>query len=212
MTIRLHVFPLSPRAFKVLFAAHQIGVPYEMALLNMAAGEQRKPEYAKINPNQRMPSLEDGDFCLWESNAIVNYLAEQKPESGYLPRDAKTRALTQQWQFWEANHWDPACAIFMFENVVKKLFGRGETDPNEIRRATELMARLAPVFDGQLQKTRYIVGDRMTVADLCLAADLVSADQAQMPLGEYRNIQRWIAEMRALPSWQKTVAMQKPPG
>lgn len=212
MAIKLHVFPLSPRAFKVLFAAHQIGVPYEMVLLNLAAGEQRKPDYAKINPNQRMPSLEDGDFCLWESNAIVNYLAEQKPEFGYLPRDPKARALTQQWEFWESNHWDPACAIFMFENVVKKLFGRGEPDLNEIKRGTELMARLGPVFDGQLQKTRYMIGDSMTVADLCLAADLVSADQAQMPLGEYRNIQRWIAEVRALPAWQKTVAMQKPPG
>jgi len=212
MTIKMHVFPLSPRAFKVLLAAHQIGVPYDMTLLNLAVGDQRKPDYAKINPNQRMPSLEDGDFRLWESNAIVNYLAEQKPDAGYLPRDVKTRALTQQWQFWEANHWDPACAIFMFENFVKKLFGRGDADPNEIKRGTELMSRLAPVFDGQLQKTRYIVGDRMTVADLCLAADLVSAGQAQMPLSEYRNIQRWIAEMRALPAWQKTAAMQKPPG
>ena len=212
MTIKLHVFPLSPRAFKVLFAAHQIGVPYEMVLLNLAAGEQRKPDYAKINPNQRMPSLEDGDFCLWESNAIVNYLAEQKPESGYLPRDAKARALTQQWQFWEANHWDPACAIFMFENVVKKLFGRGEPDANELKRGTELMARLGPVLDGQLQKSRYVAGETMTVADLCLAGDFASAEQARFPIGEYRNIQRWIAEMRSLPAWQKTAAMQKPPG
>jgi glutathione S-transferase len=89
MTIRLHVFPLSPRAFKVLFAAHQIGVDYELVMVNLAAGAQRTAEYTGINPNQRMPALEDGDFKLWESNAIVQYLACLKPETGYLPDGLK---------------------------------------------------------------------------------------------------------------------------
>jgi len=212
MTIKLHVFPLSPRAFKVLFAAHQIGVPYEMALVNFAAQGQKTPEYTAINPNQRMPSLEDGDFKLWESNAIVQYLASLKPETGYLPSDLRERMNAVKWQFWESNHWDPACAVFMFERVVKKLFNRGEADLNEIKRGEELMARLAPVLDGQLQKTRYVAGERLTVADLSLAPSLVSAEQAQMPIGEYRAINRWITEIRALPAWQKTVAMQTMPG
>lgn len=164
-----------------------------------------------MNPNQRMPVLEDDGFYLWESNAIVNYLAAHKPDAGYIPSDAKARALAQQWQFWESNHWDPACAVFMFENVVKKLFRGQDGDPAEVKRGTELMARLGPVLDGQLQKTRYVAGDRMTVADLCLAGDLASAEQAQMPLSEYRGIQRWITEMRALPAWAKTTAMQVPP-
>ncbi|HEX2593060.1 MAG TPA: glutathione S-transferase family protein [Rhizomicrobium sp.] len=212
MTIKLHGFPLSPRAFKVLFAAHQMDVPYEFAIVNFATGDNRTPGFTKMNPNQRMPVLEHDGFYLWESNAIVNYLAEQKPDAGYLPADAKARATTQQWQFWEANHWDPACAVFMFENVVKKLFGQGEADPNEIKRGTTLLARLGPVLDGQLGKTRYVTGDRLTVADLSLAPTLVSAEQAQMPVGEYRNINRWIAEMRALPAWTRTTAMQKMPG
>jgi len=212
MTIKLHAFPLSPRAFKVLFAAHQIGVPYEFKLVNFATGDNRSPGFTQMNPNQRMPVLEDDGFYLWESNAIVNYLAAQKPDAGYIPTDMKARATAQQWQFWESNHWDPACAVFMFENVVKKLFGRGDADPNEVKRGTELMARLGPVLDGQLQKTRYVAGDRMTVADLSLSPSLVAAEQAQMPVTEYRNIQRWIAEMRALPAWTKTTAMQQPPG
>jgi glutathione S-transferase len=212
MTIKLHGFPLSPRAFKAFFAAHQMAVPYEFALVNFATGDNRTPGFTKMNPNQRMPVLEHDGFYLWESNAIVNYLAGQSPDSGYLPADAKARATTQQWQFWEANHWDPACAVFMFENVVKKLFGRGEPDPNEIKRGTELMARLGPVLDGQLAKTRYVTGDRITVADLSLAPTLSGAEPAQMPIGEYRHIQRWMAEISALPSWQKAKAMQAQPG
>ncbi len=212
MTIKLHVFPLSPRGFKALFAAHQVGIDYEMVFVNFAANDQKSASHTALNPNQRMPVLTDGDFSLWESNAIVQYLAALKPESGYLPADLKARMSAVKWQFWESAHWDPACAVFMFENVVKKLFGRGEPDAAEIKRGHELMARLGPILDGQLQKTRYVAGEHMTVADLSLAPSLSAAEQAQMPVADYRGIQRWITEMRALPAWGRTTAMQKMPG
>ncbi|MBL6936894.1 MAG: glutathione S-transferase family protein [Alphaproteobacteria bacterium] len=212
MTIKLHGFPLSPRAFKTLFAAEQFGVPYELVPIDFARGDTRTPAYTAMNPNQRMPVMDHDGFYLWESNAIINYLAEQKPDGGYLPKDLRTRVLTQQWQFWDSNHWDPAAAVFMFENVVKKIFGRGDADPVELRRGAELMGRLAPVLDGQLAKTRYVVGDRLTVADVSLGGTVVSADQAGMPLSEYRGIQRWLADLRAMPGWQKAAALMKPPG
>jgi len=212
MTIKLHGFPLSPRAFKVLFAAEQFGVPYELVTIDFGRGDTRTPAYTAMNPNQRMPTMDHDGFYLWESNAIVNYLAEQNPDGGYLPKDLKARALTQQWQFWESNHWDPAAAIFMFERVVKKLFGRGEADPAELKKGADLMARLAPVLDGQLAKTRFVVGDRLTAADVALGGTLVGTEQAGMPLEDYRGIQRWLTELRALPGWQKAAALMKPPG
>jgi glutathione S-transferase len=213
MTIKLHVFPLSPRGFKVLFAANHIGIPYEMVFVNFATNDQKTPDYtSRLNPNQRMPVLEDGDFVLWESGAIVQYLASLKPESGLLPGDPKGRATVLKWQFWESCHWDPACVVFMFERVVKPLFGRGQADPAEIKRGEELMARLGPVLDGQLQKTRYLTGDTLTVADLSLGSTFASADQAQFPLEPYRGIHRWLTEIKALPAWAETKAMQVPPG
>ena len=159
MTIKLHVFPLSPRAFKVLFAACQLGIPYETVFVDFAKQDQKSPRFTALNPNQRTPVLEDGDFVLWESNAIVQYLASLRPEAGLLPADLKARMTAVKWQFWESAHWDPACAIFMFERVVKPLFGRSETDPAELEKGEAAMARLAPVLDGQLQKTRYVAGD-----------------------------------------------------
>jgi len=206
MTIKLHVFPLSPRGFKVLFAAEQLGIDYEMVFVDFAKQAQRAPGFASLNPNQRMPVLEDGDFVLWESNAIVQYLASLKPESGMLPADLKARMTAIKWQFWESAHWDPAVAPFMFENVVKEVFGIGAPDPAELKRGADLVARLGPVLDGQLQKTRYVAGDTLTVADIALGATLVAAEQAKMPIRDYRGIQRWIAELRATPGWQKAVA------
>lgn len=212
MTITLHVFPLSPRAFKVLFAANQLGIEYKMAFVDFAKQDQKTPGFTTLNPNQRMPVLEDDGYVLWESNAIVQYLASLKPESGLLPTDLKARMTAVKWQFWETAHFDPACAIFMFERVVKPLFGRGESSESEIKRGEELMARLCPVLDGALQKTRYVAGESLTVADISLGATLVSADQARMPIESYRAIQRWRTDLAALPGWIKASSQMRSPG
>jgi glutathione S-transferase len=209
MGIRLHLLALSPRGFKVLFAAHQIGVEYELVPVDFNAGDNRTPAFTALNPNQRMPVLEHDGYALWESNAIIQYLAAQKPLGGYLPEDLKARMSAVKWQFWDSCHWDPACAVFMYENVVKKFFNLGESDPAELKRGTDLMARLGPVLDGQLQTTRYVAGEQLTVADLSLAPSLCHAEMAQMPVGGYKNIQRWMAEIRALPGWEKALALQK---
>jgi len=211
MTIKLHVFPLSPRAFKVLFAANHLGIDYEMAFVDLPGQAQKTPGYTALNPNQRMPVLEDDGFVLWESNAIVQYLASLRPQSGLLPADMKARMTAVKWQFWESAHFDPACAIFMFERIVKPAFGRGEASPQELERGAELMVRLGPVLDAALQKTRYVAGDALTVADISLGATLVSADQAKMPIEPYRAIQRWRAELSQLPGWIKAASLMRPP-
>ena len=100
----------------------------------------------------------------------------------------------------------------MFERVVKPLFGRGEASESEIKRGEEMMARLCPILDGALQKTRYVAGDTLTVADISLGATLVAADQAKMPIEPYRGIQRWRTELAALPGWMKAAALMRPPG
>jgi glutathione S-transferase len=212
MTIKLHVFPLSPRAFKVLFVANHLGIDYEMVFVDFGKQIQKTPAFTALNPNQRMPVLEDDGYVLWESNAIVQYLASLKPESGLLPADLKARMTAVKWQFWESSHFDPACAIFMFERVVKPLFGRGEASADEIKRGEELMARLCPILDEALRNTRYVAGDTFTVADISLGAALVSADQAEMPIEPYRGIQRWRTDLVALPGWKKAAALMHPPG
>src|SRR3954452_22129841 len=206
MTIKLHVFPLSPRAFKVMWAANHLGISFEPMLVDFLKGAHRTPEFTGINPNMRMPVLEDGDYVLWESNAILQYLAAQRPESGLLPEETKSRMQIVKWQFWDSAHWDPACAIFAFENHVKKLFGRGDPSESELARGGELFARLAPVLDAQLQKHRYVAGDTLSLADFSLGATNYIAEQAKFPLEPYRGIQRWAADLRSLPSWQKTAA------
>jgi glutathione S-transferase len=209
MTLKLYVFPLSPRAFKALFAANQAGVDYELKFVDLRKGEQNSPEFLKLNPNGRMPVVDDDGYVLWESNAIVNYFAAKKPQSGLLPEDTKARLQVEKWQFWESVHWDQACAIFAFERLVKKLF-RGEPESaSEIARGTQMMERLAKVLDGELGKHRYVAGERLTVADISIGATMSIADITQFPLEPYRHIARWREELKALPAWVKTVELQQ---
>jgi len=206
MTIKLHAFPLSPRAFKVLFTAHQLGIAYEFVLVNFATQDQKKPGFTAMNPNQRMPVLDHDGYHLWESNAIVQYLASLKPESGYLPADLKQRMDAVKWQFWESAHWDPACAILVWERFVKGMFGRGEPDPVEVEKGLAQFHRAAKVLDAHLKGRKFLCGDHLSVADFSVAAALIMAEKAQFPLEEYGEIRRWYAGLSALPAWQKTLA------
>jgi glutathione S-transferase len=209
MSLKLHVFPLSPRAFKVLLAAHHLGIDYELKFIDLFKGEQNAPEFRALNPHGRMPVLEEDGYVLWESNAIVNYLASKRPEANLLPTETRARLAVEKWQFWDSNHWDPACAVFVFERFVKSAIGRGAPDPAEIRRGEQLLARVAPALDGELGRHRYVAGDRLTVADLSVGSALAAAELAQYPLQQYRGIQRWHAELKDLPAWARTAELQR---
>jgi glutathione S-transferase len=210
MSLKIYAFPPSPRSFKALWAANHLGVDYEFRLVDFSKNAQKAPDFVKLNPNAKAPVLDDGGFVLWESNAIVEYLASLKPHSGVIPSDTRAQLAVRKWLFWESAHWDPACAIFAFERVVKPLFGLGETNQAEIERGTQLFERVGAVLDGELQKHRYVAGETLTVADLSIGAVMCIAEQARFPTENFRAIQRWQADLKSLPSWSKTTAMQAP--
>jgi len=206
MSLRIHAFPLSPRGFKALVVANHIGIPYDFALVDLTKGAQRSPEFTALNLNQRMPVLEEDGFCLWESNAIIQYLATMKPELGLLPKDERARADVSRWMFWESAHWDQACAILVFERFVKGAFGLGAADPAEVEKGLAQFNRAAKVLDQHLKGRKFLCGDRLTVADFSVGAALIMAEKAQFPLEPYGEIRRWYAQLTALPAWQKTLA------
>ena len=132
--IKLHVAPPSPRAFKVLAVARHLGLDFELCPVDLLNGAHLRPEFAALNPNRRMPVLEDDGFVLWESNAITQYLASKKPERGLLPTDPRKCADVSRWQFWESCHWDPACATLIFERMLKKVLGQGDPTPAHVEK------------------------------------------------------------------------------
>jgi glutathione S-transferase len=207
MSIELYVFPPSPRAFKVMAAANHLGLDVALRMVDLRKGEQKAPRYAGLNPNMRMPTLVDGDFVLWESNAILQYLASKKPESGLFPEDLRDRLDVTRWQFWDLAHWDPACAALIFEYVAKPLvLGIKEPDMVAIAKGTEAFQRVASVLDGHLKGRKFITGDTLTVADFSIGAAMNLAEMAHFPLAPFAEIRRWHGTLSALPAWRNTLA------
>ena len=203
--IKLHVAPPSPRAFKVLAVARHLGLDFELCPVDLVNGDQLRPEFTRLNPNQKMPVLEDDGFVLWESNAIAQYLAAKSPEAGLLPSDSRARADVMRWQFWDSAHWDPACSTLVFEHLVKKIFGQGDPNPSQVEKGEAEVRRFGGVLNGSLKGRRFLCGDRLSVADFAVGAWLNYAQLARYPIGDFREINRWYAELMELPAWRESL-------
>jgi glutathione S-transferase len=203
--MKLHVAPPSPRAFKVLAVARYLGLDYELCPVDLLNGAHLRPEFTALNPNQKMPVLEDDGFVLWESNAIMQYLVAKKPDGGLLPSDPRRRADVARWQFWESAHWDPACATLIFERLLKKLFGQGDPIPAQVEKGEEGVRRLGGVLDGWLTGRQFLCGDALTLADFSVGAWLNYAQPAGYPIDDYRQVMRWYAGLMEMPAWRESI-------
>lgn len=190
---RLHVAVPSPNSKKVMMANQMTGMDLPLVPVDLRSGVQRSADYLALNPNGKMPVLENADgSTLWESNAIINRMASEA-ESDLWPK-SMDRYEIMRWQFWEACHWTPACGQF----IAHHLFGREGID---LEAATEEFRHFAGVLDGHLDGRNWLVGDGMTTADISVCCILAYKDLCHMPLAGFANIARWFAAIEATPAW-----------
>lgn len=203
--MKLHVTPPSPRAFKTVMVARHLDLEPELAILDLVNGDQMKPEFLALNPNHRMPVLEDDGFVLWESNSIMQYLASKRPESGLWPSDPRQQADVSRWQCWELAHWEPACATLLFERFVKQLFGQGDPDAEKVERGEREFREFGQVLDQHLRGRDWLVGRAMTLADVSVGCWLTCEQLGQYPMAGFTEIARWYRNLESLPAWQKSL-------
>jgi glutathione S-transferase len=201
--MKLYYFPPSPNTRKAHAVAIHLGLPLDLRLIDLQQGEQRTPEFIALNPTGRTPVLQDGDFILWESTAIMQYLASQVPNSLW-PEDARSRTDIMRWQSWQLAHWHGVCQPLQYENFVKPLLQLGEPDPQVVQEATERFHQEAAVLNDHLADREFLVGDGLTLADFSVASDLTYAGPGQFPLTDYAPLRAWYARIEALPAWQQT--------
>ncbi|RVX74725.1 hypothetical protein B0A52_01002 [Exophiala mesophila] len=201
MVLEVYCDPCTVNSRKVLAALDYLGTKYNFHHVNYFIGEHKSPEYMKINPNATVPAAVDGDLHLTESNSILLYIAEGNEEA--YPSDRKLRAQVNTWLLWEASCWFQSCYVYLVEYVVKPLL-KAEPDPAVIDAESERFNRLAGILDTQLSKTKYLVGDQITIADFAVAAPAHLHAAQKLPLDKYPNLKRWLADMDKVSSWQKT--------
>jgi glutathione S-transferase len=206
--MKLYLHPNAPNCMKVVMTAAQLDVTLESEFVDLFQGAQRAPAFLDVNPNGTVPALRDRDFVLWESNAIMQYVAAMRPGNTLWPADERRRADISRWQCWELAHWSPAVGTYLRENMFKALKGLGGPDPEALRKGDEKYHPLARLLDGHLASREFLVGEELTLADISVAAYLMYARPARVPLEDYRHMRRWLARMEGLPSWKSA---QPPP-
>ena len=202
--MKLYYSPLSPNCRRVLLTAAQLGVALEEQVLDLTKGENKNADYLAINPNGMVPTLVDGKFVLWESRAILQYLASKKPAAGLLGNNENERIDIVRWQCWDAAHLSAEIQIVTWENMIKGMLGMGAPDQKAVAAAIEQVKRFCGVLDASLKGKKYIVGDSLTVADLTIAATFTYAEQLHIPVSSFPNLKAWFERITALEAWKKT--------
>ena len=209
--MRLYYHPLSSNSRRVVLTAIHLNVPIELVVVDLLKGEHKAPEYLRQNPNGKVPLLDDDGFMLWESHAIMQYLADGAPGQDLYPLEVKARADVNRWLFWSAYHFTPAVGFISRERVSKKMVGGGGApDPAEIARGEALLTAAAQVLEDHLARNTWVAQDKLTLADLAIASPLMHTVAAELPVTGYANLQAWFARVQALDAWKKAAVAPLP--
>ena len=156
----------------------------------------RTQTLAALNPNGKVPVLVDGDFVLWESRAIIRYLASTYTQPRLYPTDLKARAVVDQWSFWQAVHLGPAMQKVAFERVFKAKFNLGAPDEAAIASNLKDVTQFLAVLEGGLRGKDYIAGE-LSLADFELASTFMFREPAGMSLADVPSVRRMDRSDRA---------------
>ena len=202
--MRLYHHPYSFNSRRAVMTALHLSAPVELVFVDLQKGEQRQPQFLALNPNHRVPVLEDEGFILWESHAIMQYLADKTPRQTVYPAETRARADVNRWLFWCGQHFSHAIGILNWENVIKGILGLGAPDPAEVRRGAQLVRDFGGILDVHLSGRDWICGDALSLADIAVAAPLAATVPARLPVADLSNLQRWFAQVQTLEAWKKT--------
>jgi glutathione S-transferase len=149
--MKLYILPPSGRVVGIMALKSHLALDCEILAIDLGRGDQLIPQYLTLNANKKMPTLEDNDFVLWESNAILFYLAAKRPGQGLWPSDVQGQANVLRWLAWESAHWDAeSVGLVSFEKASKAVLGLGPPDPAFIARGEQNFARFAAVLNNSL--------------------------------------------------------------
>ncbi len=205
MTIKLWGRYSSSNVQKVVFALEELGLAYEQENRGGAFGGLDDPAYLAMNPNGLVPVLRDGDLLLWESSAIVRYLAARYGAGTLWPIDPVVRAEADKWTDWTLSTLQPQGIGQLFLNVVRT--PPAQQKPEAIAAATANATRLYGMLDRHLADRVYILGDTLTYADVIAGQQLYRWMNMPFERPSLPNLEAWYARLCQRPAYTKAICI-----
>jgi glutathione S-transferase len=204
--MKIYYHPASTTSRPLMLFAAESGIEVEFQVVDLFTGEHFKPPYEAVNPNHLVPVLEDGDFRLTESSAILKYLAEKVGSPAY-PKDLRQRARVNERMDWVNTQ---ICRDFAYGFVYPQIFRGHKRPAEEVQAATlnwgkERAQGWMKVLDQHWigPKNNYLCGDQITIADYFAASFIALGDVVRTDFSPYPNVARWLNGMKQLKSWSK---------
>ena len=202
--IELYYWP-TPNGFKISIMLEECGTPYTMIPVNISKGEQFKPGFLKISPNNRMPAIVDPDgpggkpISIFESGAILQYLGRKTGK--FYPQDERARVEVEQWLFWQMGGIGPmAGQLHHFKNYAV------ETLTYAINRYTNEMNRLYGVMNLRLKDREFIAG-KYSIADMAIVGWANGWERHGQDINEFPHFKRWLETMKARPAVKRGMTL-----
>jgi glutathione S-transferase len=188
------------RAGRALWAARETGVAFDLVEVDPHSGATKTPEFLAINPNGRIPAIDDDGTRLFESFAIVLYLAKKYGSGGpepIYPSSVEDEGRVLQWSFWAVNEIDSNMNTVLYERRFKP---EAERDPAAADAAAERLKAPLSVLDGVLAARKWLVGGRFTVADLNVAASVGAGAMVDFDFSPWPRVIEWLGRCNARPA------------
>jgi glutathione S-transferase len=197
--MQLFTTPISPNGKRVRICASELGITLESVHVDFQKSENRSPDYLALNPMGKVPTLKDGTFVLWESAAILCYLA-QKGDGSLWPKTPQALSDMLRWMFFGSCHVDPYFTTLVVERFIK---GRRNLpcDEKAVRDAEQWLARFVPVVERELSAHEFVAGG-FGLADIVLGCTLELSPMLKYDLDPYPAIRSWLGRLQARPSWR----------
>ena len=197
----------TPNGHKVSLFLEEAGLEYKVHPVNIGAGEQFKPEFLRISPNNRIPAIVDdspadglGAQSLFESGAILLYLAEKTGR--FLPADARGRNEVLQWLFWQMGGLGPMAGQNHHFNAFAP-----EKVPYAMKRYIDETTRLYGVLDKRLADREFVAGSEYSIADMAIYPWIVPYQRQSQNLDDFPNLKRWFKSIESRPATQRAYAL-----
>jgi glutathione S-transferase len=185
--IKLYDHPLSGNSYKVKLLLVQAGLSFETILIDVFKGENHKTAFTRINPAAKIPVVDDGGYIIWESNAILIYLAE-KYANNYIPLDINLRGTLFKWLLFNKTSLDPYLAK---SRAILKFVPKGKQDFKELELLRTDAKKGLKIFNQHLKKRSFIV-DNYSIADIAFYPYIKLCHEGEIDLKPFKNILSWM--------------------